>query len=139
MRNSPVIQEEATGCAIASAAAIAGLSYKQAKERANSLGIYANDPKLWSQTNYIRELLASLGYAAAHQELAFEEWDYLPDCALLAIKWHEHKGKAFWHWVVFKRGQGDAYVLDSKSGLKHNVRTDFGRMKPKWFIEVRPS
>ena len=28
------------------------------------------------------------------------------------------------------------YVLDSKKTLRKNRRTDFGRMKPKWFIPV---
>lgn len=36
----PVVQEEKTGCAIASAAAIAGISYQEAKKIANELGIY---------------------------------------------------------------------------------------------------
>ena len=60
----------------------------------------------------------------------------MPDCALLAIKWHREKGKPFWHWVVFVRDGEDEYVLDSKKALKSNVRTDFGRMNPKWYIEV---
>jgi hypothetical protein len=35
----PVIQEEITGCGIASVAALVGVTYKQAKAVANSLGI----------------------------------------------------------------------------------------------------
>jgi len=61
----PVIQEEKTGCAIASCAAIAGLSYQQAQSIARFLGIYADDP-----------------------------------------------------------------------ALKNNIRTDFGRIKPHWYIEI---
>jgi hypothetical protein len=38
---------------------------------------------------------------------------------------------------VFVRTHERAYVLDSTSALKRHVRTDFGRMKPKWFIAVR--
>jgi hypothetical protein len=38
--------------------------------------------------------------------------------------------------VVFVREGGDAFVLDSKKALRTNRRTDFGRMKPKWFIPV---
>lgn len=44
------------------------------------------------------------------------------------------RGKPYWHWVVFIREDCYAYVLDSKKGLKRNIRTDFGRMKPKWYI-----
>ena len=38
--------------------------------------------------------------------------------------------------VVFVRQADQAYVLDSKKGLRSNRRTDFGRMKPKWSISV---
>ena len=56
--------------------------------------------------------------------------------ALLAIKWREEQGKPFWHWVLFIRENGEAKVLDSKKALKSNVRRNFGRIKPKWYIEV---
>lgn len=134
---NPVIQQETTGCAIASAAAIAGISYEEAKELANSLGIYAEDQKLWSSTSHIRKLLKELSYSTFPKEHDFQGWDSLPDLALLSIKWHMENGRPFWHWVVFVREGDRSYVLDSKKALKNNVRTDFGRMKPKWYIEVR--
>ena len=132
----PVVQEEKTGCAIASAAAIAGISYQEAKKIANSMGIYADDQRLWSETAHIRKLLHSLGFKIVGEERPFVSWDALPDLALLSIKWHQIKGKPFWHWAVFVREGGRSYVLDSKKSLKNNIRTDFGRMNPKWFIEV---
>jgi hypothetical protein len=61
----------------------------------------------------------------------------LPDRALLAIKWHPQQGRPAWHWVVFVRERGQAVVLDSAVSLKRRARTDFGRIKPKWFIGVR--
>ena len=63
--------------------------------------------------------------------------DELPDLALLAIKHHEENGRAFWHWVVFKRENGQSAVLDSASYLEENKRLDFNAMTPKWFIEVK--
>lgn len=132
----PVIQQEQTGCAIASSAAIAGISYEAARKMANSMGIYADDSALWSQTRYIRRLLAKLGIATGNKEIPFTNWELLPNCALLSIKWHIENGKAHWHWTVFIREGELQYVLDSKSSLKSNVRTDFGRMKPKWYIAV---
>jgi hypothetical protein len=39
----PVVQEERTGCGIASVAAIAGVTYARAKAAAASLGISAED------------------------------------------------------------------------------------------------
>ena len=132
----PVIQEENTGCAIASSAAIAGVSYTEAKKIANSLGIYADDSNLWSDTKHIRVLFAKLGFKTSDTELPFVNWKSLPDKALLAIKWHIEKGKPYWHWVVFVREHDKEYVLDSKKSLKRNIRTDFGNIKPKWYIEV---
>jgi hypothetical protein len=132
----PVIQEEITGCAIASSAALAGISYEQAKHIANNLGIYAKDSTLWSDKRYILELLAELGISTSKQEIAFTNWASLPNCTLLAINGNLENDKPFWHWVVFVREGDYEYVLDSKQSLKSNTRTDFGRIKPKWYIEV---
>ena len=57
----------------------------------------------------------------------------------MAIKWRRINGVPFWHWVVCMREAGECVVLDSKTALKNNVRRDFGRMKPEWFIEVTGS
>ena len=130
----PVIQQERTGCGIASAAAIAGLRYAQAKKIAASLGITAADPRLWSETTHVRTLLRHLGRKTARREAPFRSWQALPDLALLSIKWHREKGRPFWHWVVFVRDAEGARVLDPKKALRKHVRTDFGRMRPKWFI-----
>jgi len=132
----PVIQEEKTGCAIASSAAIAGVSYKEARKIAHSIGMYAEDSNLWSETNFIRKLIKKFGIKTGKKEIPFTGWESLPNCALLSIKWHIERGKPHWHWVVFVREGGKSYVLDSKKTLKTNIRTDFGRMKPKWHIEV---
>ncbi len=137
MRRNPVIQEQKTGCAIASAAAIAGISYREAREVASRIGISAENPALWSDTAPIRRLLGELGIRTGGEEVPFKGWDSLPKCALLAIKWHLKNGIPYWHWVVFVRENAhSSYVLDSKKGLATPIRTDFGRMKPKWFIEV---
>lgn len=132
----PVIQLEPTGCGIASVAAIAGVSYSRAKSVANSLGIFAHDQRLWSETAHVRKLLRHFGLRANSTEMPFRSWTELPDLALLAIKWHLEKGRPFWHWVVFAREHGRCCVLDSKKGLRQQIRTDFGRMKPKWYIPV---
>ena len=132
-----VIQAEKTGCGIASVAALAGVSYISAKAAANSLGISAEDPRLWSDTAPVRRLLTHYGLRAGTKEIPFDSWEKLPDRALLAIKWHLESGKPFWHWVVFARIRGESFVLDPKKALVMNRRTDFGRMKPRWFIRVQ--
>ena len=132
----PVIQGETTGCGIASVANVLGKSYSEMKTIANAMGIYADDESLWSDTQYVREMLSRGGVETSPDEIPFESWGGLPDLALLSIKHYQEDGKNFWHWVVFKRLDGQAFVLDSASYLPSNIRTDFDQMQPKWFIEV---
>lgn len=132
----PAVQLDRTGCGIASVAVLAGVSYAQAKRVANRLGIFADDSKLWSETGYVRRLLKEYGIRSARIEVPFTSWEALPDLSLLAIKWRKEHGRPFWHWVVFWRRPRGPVVLDSKCALRRHVRTDFGRMKPKWFIPV---
>ena len=47
---NPVIQEEISGCGIASVAVLAKISYQEAKDLAESLGIETIDKSLWSDT-----------------------------------------------------------------------------------------
>ncbi len=132
----PVIQQEKTGCGIASAAVIADLSYQQAKKVANDLGIYAEDTSLWSSTNYLRRLLDELGYEASQGETDFVDWQSLPKCALLATKWHIEDNKPFWHWVVYSKDEQGGVVFDSNASLPSPIRKDLEHIQPKWFIEV---
>ena len=133
----PVIQEETTGCGIASVANILGKSYEEMKAIANDMGIYASDEELWSDTQHVRRMLSSQGVQTSDQEIPFESWSTLPDLALLAIKHYQEAGKNFWHWVVFKRISGQEFVHDSASYLPSNIRQDFEAMEPKWFIEAK--
>jgi len=132
----PVVQQDRTGCGIASVAAIAGVSYAYAKAIAAEEGIFVRDSALWSRTAHVRKLLRRFGLRPGAREVPFRSWDALPDFALLSVKWHLEKGQPYWHWVVFAREDGRAYVLDSKKTLRHHRRTDFGRMHPKWYIPV---
>ncbi|MGO1502886.1 MAG: hypothetical protein ACTHWH_16560 [Marinobacter sp.] len=132
----PVVQEEPSGCGIASVANILGKTYQEMKTRANAMGIYAEDQSLWSDTQYVRRMLSSAGVETSPTEVTFESWSKLPDLALLSIKHHQDDGKNFWHWVLFKRVNGHPFVLDSASYLPSNIRTDFDEMQPAWFIEV---
>jgi hypothetical protein len=131
-----IIQEETTGCGIASVANIVELPYAVVKDKANSMGIYADDNMLYSDTEYVRNLLKEYGIQISKNEIPFNSWEALPDMALLSIKHHEENGRPFWHWVVFKRERGIPTILDSAAYLEGNERTDFQDMEPKWFIEV---
>jgi hypothetical protein len=105
---------------------------------ANRLGISAGDSKLWSETQYVRRLLKKYGIMPANSQVLFTSWETLPDLALLAVKCHKEQGREYWHWVVFWRGPCGPVVLDSKRNLRSHARTDFSRMRPKWFIPVYP-
>ncbi|CAN8140207.1 Peptidase C39 domain-containing protein [uncultured Thiomicrorhabdus sp.] len=131
-----IIQQEPTGCGIASCANILGKSYAEIKAVANSIGIFAEDKALWSDTEYVRQLLAEFGVQTSANEIPFTGWDDLPDLALLSIKHYQEDGKNFWHWVVFKRIAGTPFVLDSAAYLDNNLRQDFTEMHPKWFIQI---
>jgi ABC-type bacteriocin/lantibiotic exporter with double-glycine peptidase domain len=132
----PIVQQDRTGCGIACAAMLAGVSYAEAKAAAVRLGIAVEDSRLWSDTSPLRRLLETYGIALSSTPKAFSTWDALPDRALLAIKWHLERGVPHWHWVVFERQEARPCVLDPKRDLRQHRRTDFGRMKPKWWLEV---
>lgn len=85
---------------------------------------------------HVRKLLGHFGLRADSKEIRFHSWDTLPNLALLSTKWHLEKGKPFWHWVVFVRENGQSFVLDPKKVLTKHTRTDFGRIKPHWYIHV---
>jgi len=131
-----IIQKETTGCGIASVANIVGESYVEVKSKANAMGIFAGDSTLYSDTQYVRNLLREYDVQVSSKEIPFKSWKSLPDVALLSTKYHEENGLFFWHWVVFKREQEISVVLDSAAYLKENKRIDFQNIKPKWFIEV---
>ena len=82
----PVVQLERTGCGIASVAALAGVSYREAQRVANRIGIFSDDPKLWSETHHVRRLLKEYGIGAASTRVPFTSWETLPDRAL-GIVW----------------------------------------------------
>ncbi len=132
----PVIQEDTTGCGLASVATVAGVSYRHVKTVAAKLGIDVQDPKLWSDTKYIRILLTSYDIDASSKITPFTSWDKLPPLALLAIKWRRKNNCTFWHWVVFYRGRQGPIVFDPKKELHIHCRTDFGRIKPKWYLRI---
>ena len=135
----PVIQEEKTGCGIAALACILGKSYEEMKTIANSMGIYATDEFLWSDTKYIRRLLKANNFETGCEEIPFQTWCELPAIALLSINHYKEKGRNYWHWVVFNRTDEKAIVFDSASYLSSNIRNDFESMQPKWFIKVIPN
>lgn len=135
-REIPVVQEDITGCSIACISWMCGRSYIDIKNIAADLGINIEDPSLWSSTDPIRSILKEVSLNANSEEVEFKGWVNLPAYSLLAVKHHLEKGNPHWHWVVCVSNNKDRFVMDPKKSLKTNIRTDFGRMKPKWYIEI---
>lgn len=131
-----IVQEEPSGCGIACVGMLAGKSYQEAKVKANQMGIFAEDEKLWSETIYVRKLLKKYGIKASGQETKFFTWETLPALALLSIKYRVENNCPLWHWVVFYRQGEDQAVLDPAAYLESNKRKDFENMSPEWFIEI---
>ena len=88
---TPIIQEDITGCAIASVAAIKGITYKESKKIAESIGINVENSVLWSDTKPICKLLGHLGCNTG-EAINFTNWNILPDLSILATKWHLENG-----------------------------------------------
>ena len=131
-----VLQKEPTGCGLACVAMLTGRSYLEIRVFANSIGVFAADSRLYSDTRYVRRLLAAYHVRVSEEETPFTSWEQLPDKALLAIKYHFENDRPFWHWVVFVREGEKPVVLDPAIDLPENRREDFEKMEPKWFIEV---
>ena len=131
-----IIQEDSTGCGIACAAMLAGKSYQVVKKKAKSLGILTDDADLYSDTHHLKNLLASYNILIGKKKVPFKDWSHLPTVAILAIKYNENNNPPTWHWVIYQNQYNSPLVLDPKKELKSNLRTDFGKMKPKWYIKV---
>ncbi|MFP1680275.1 hypothetical protein ACLD02_16375 [Alloalcanivorax sp. C16-2] len=69
---SCVVQEEVSGCGIASVANILGKSYGEMKAIANGMGIQAEDEGLWSDTRYVRRMLGRFGVQASEERCLSE-------------------------------------------------------------------
>lgn len=130
-----IIQQETTGCAIASVANIVNLPYAQVQQRANALGIFASDTTLFSDTKHIVKLLASYKLDTK-EKIAFTSWQQLPDTTLVALNYHQENNVFIWHWAVFKRQATQELVLDSSPVYKGIARTDLEHIQPQWFIQV---
>ena len=111
----PVVQLERAGCGIASMAVLAGVSYAQAKHVANRLGIFADDPKLWPETDYVRRLLKEYGFQAARNEVSFASWE-----ALLILHYSRSNGTKK---GVARSGIGWCFV-EGRTGLSCSIRSE---------------
>lgn len=123
----PVIQEEATGCGIASVANILGKTYPEMKAAANALGIYAEDQSLWSDTQYVRRMLSHMGVETSPDEIPLNRgmhcliWHYCPSSTIR--KMAENSGTGLFSnaqvgWVLCWIQQATCHPISERISVK---------------------
>ena len=128
-----IIQKDSSGCGLACIAMIAGISYRQVRKWSTKIGC-SKDGHFDTDASDLRELASCSKIALASRKRQFRSWDKIPHKSIVAINYMEKTDS--WHWVVFARDGDRKYVLDPKPSIKSDQRTDFWRMKGKWFLPV---
>lgn len=127
-------QEHYSGCGLACVAMIVGKKYSTIRKTAHDLLNMADDHDLYTNSTHLIQLLSHFEIETSQKKIPFTSWEKLPEKAIVAI--NHNKESDIWHWVVFQKNQHGTWVLDPKPTIKSDRRTDFNRMKPKWYIAV---
>lgn len=128
-----VLQRESDDCGIACIAMLARIPYEKIRPIAEEFG-YGRKGRYGLDTSQVKKLGEAAGLLMGYRCIPFVRLESIPDISLLAINYSEESGR--WHWVVFKREMGEAYILDPKDNLKKSRRTDFGKMTIGWWLRV---
>lgn len=129
-----VVQQDRTGCGIACVAAIARAPYSRVRRMACRHFGWRMEGVFYTRSHHLIHLLENLGCATGRSRTV-RRWESLPDLAIAAV--NPDSENFNWHWVVFVREGGGAYVIDPRS--KRERRTDFGRMRLRSCIPVSVS
>jgi hypothetical protein len=128
------IQHDTTGCGIACAAMLAGVTYAAAKSRAIALGLIEKGGPFYTGSAELQNLLGSFGVVCLRGRRV-ARWVSVTGPAIVAI--NHQSGSNTWHWVVYMSSQCGAYVLDPRAAIKASRRVDFNRMRLRSFIPVQ--
>jgi len=131
-----ILQEDGTGCGIACIAMITGRSYQQIKDELIKMPGYSAKGPFYTDASELRALAKSQGVSLIKRKRKFKEWKLVPNGSILAIRFKEKNSEQEWHWVVFNRINGREFVIDPKKSIKTDQRTDFGRIKAKWYLPI---
>jgi ABC-type bacteriocin/lantibiotic exporter with double-glycine peptidase domain len=127
-------QDHPSGCGLACVAMIAGRKYSEIREHAREILDFNNNHDLYTDASHLRKLLSKFKIHTSLKKIPFATWEKLPEKAILGINHNITVNK--WHWVVYTKDHLGAYVLDPKITIKSERRTDFNKMKPKWYITI---
>lgn len=128
-----IIQEDATGCGIACAAMLAGISYSRAKTVALRLGIIGQKPPYYTNASDLSKLLRELELVPSRGR-KLSKWPSLHSLSIVGVNFSEATGN--WHWVVYVPSAAGGHVLDPRATVKTQLRTDWARLRPRSYIPV---
>jgi ABC-type bacteriocin/lantibiotic exporter with double-glycine peptidase domain len=111
-----VEQLDNDGCGLACVAMIVGTSYSTIKKAADTI---LNTPEhrrhpsyLGTSAKHLNALLNSYGMWCSKRRIQVDNSDLLPDDCILAVRTPYIKNKKDWHWVIFKRRNGNYKIYD---------------------------
>ena len=136
MKPRRVLQQDATGCGIACAAMIAGVSYAYAKAIAIELGLIEKSGSQYTTSRKLIRLLAELDVIALTGR-KLKHWESVDCLSIVGINYRPNH--EIWHWVVYVPDDKIGYVLDPRRIVKSSKRVDFTRMRPRSYIPVTHS
>lgn len=146
-------QEHVRGCGLACVAMLTGLPYNWIRddydeifgppERSKSLTKGTSSLEYGTDAQDLNALLEANDFNSNKRLISFKSWNDLPEFAILAVRYKQHKkyGNETWHWVVFDRKENVVYdpwisKEEKQAGKIENIRTDYKRMRPKFFLGV---
>ena len=133
MRIRRIIQKDGTGCGVACAAMLGGVSYSRARSVAVSLGIIGERDSCYTYAREVSALLREFGLCPLKGR-RLTRWESLHCLGVVGVNYNADHGS--WHWVVYVPSADGGYVLDPKASVKTSRRTDFTRLRPRSYIPV---
>lgn len=133
-----VVQKDSSGCGIACAAMLGGVTYLRARKKAVELGLVPDgDGDYYTESWQLRTLLSELGVNSKRGRKV-GQWSSIKSASIVGINYRAPNGQdPAWHWVIFVPTEAGGYVLDPLKRIRSARRTDFGRMHPFRYIPTR--
>ena len=120
-----IVQADRYGCGVACLAMVAGITYEEARQRFNSLGLGVRrgcKPAYSTSSGEMRMAISSSGLITDSRR--WRGWAELQGLAVIKVRddWRGAKGR--WHWAVaFRHPEFDIAVFDP-----HQTEPSFSRM-----------
>jgi len=115
---------------------ISGNKYIDVKKKLLSFSGFTEDGDFYTNASELRALSSEFNVTLGKRMSKFTSWSNIPDKAIVAINYREGEDGASWHWVVFCRNKNNEFFIDPKKAIKTHKRTDFGRVKVKWYLPI---